>query len=42
MKLILVRMLADRKEEKEELALQLDEIQAHVTLLDTKINVLGK
>lgn len=34
-------MLVD-KEEKEELTLQLDKNQAQVTLLGTKLNLLGK
>jgi hypothetical protein len=42
MKMILGWALEDRKEEKEELALQLDEIQAQIKLLDTKLNLLGK
>jgi hypothetical protein len=42
MKLLLGRAMMDRKDDKEEILLQLDEIQAQLWLQDLKMNLLAK
>jgi hypothetical protein len=42
MKLLLGRVLMDRKDDKDKVLLQLDEIQAQLRLQDLKMNLLAK
>jgi hypothetical protein len=42
MKLLLGRVLMDMKDDKDEILLQMDEMQAHLRLQDLKMNLLAK
>jgi hypothetical protein len=42
MKLLFERVLMDRKDDKDKVLLQLDEIQAQLRLQDLKMNLLAK